>query len=96
MVRYTINKVHTNQKLPEFLDVQRFRIDLIHTAVYSFLDIKELDVPGDSNDLWLLILWDANSFEFRSDLLGGLIAVEERHVAVHQNKRITLWVAFVN
>ena len=72
------------------------RVNFVHTAADRLLDILVFDVPSDGNNFGLLALRNVDVFEFSADLSSGFVAVEEWHIAIHKNKRVSLGLTFMN
>ena len=67
----------------------RFRIDLFHSAAERLNLVLQLHVPGDGQDHWLLLNASHSApAQYRPDYLCTLVAVYERHSAVHQNESV--------
>ena len=52
-------------------------------------------MASKSNNSWLIVLWDIVALEYFSYLLGSFIAIEEGHVAVHEDERVSVGIVLV-
>ena len=96
MIGDTVNVVHLLQELPELFNRKWLGINFIHAGLDSFLNILIFHMAGDCNDLWLLVSADVSCKEHPPDALGGLIPIEEGHVAVHEYQGVSIGILFVH
>ena len=92
MLRHLTDIAHLHKQLPEFFNLQWLRINFVHSAKYSFLDILILDVPGDRHNLRLLLPLDVSREVHFSDLFCRVIPIKEWHIAIHKDEAEFVWI----
>ena len=96
MLRDVVDELHGHEELPELPNRQWLRVHFVHSAVDGSLNVFVLNMAGDGHDLGLLVSGDVYALEHLSDPYGCLVSVHERHVAVHQDQRVFVVVAFAD
>ena len=95
MIWYATNIFHLHQEFAKLLYRKWFRINFVHSWAYCFLDIFILHMSSYGHNLGLLRPLNILCQEHLPDSLCGFISIQKRHIAVHENKRESIWILLI-
>ena len=78
---------HLEEELTEIFDWERLGVNLIHAARYGLLNVLCFHMTCNGYDFGLVTPLYVVLLVELTNLLGRLVAIHERHVAVHKDER---------
>ena len=86
-----VNVFHVHEKLAKLSHMEWFLEYLIHATRQGSVNILVFNMSSDRNDFRLILIWDFLLIINFSNPIGRFVSVHKRHVAVHKDQGILMW-----